>query len=130
MNLESRYKMGPDDFMPSSQRRYNERIYQFASDGKRWSRARHQAHWLLHNVVVHPLVGLFPGQLTVKLHDLSSKKLNHGRGRASKLPLIKNRATWLRHNILAHIMIGIDPCEMTFTFHDWTAREMNVSGWV
>lgn len=115
---------------PASQERYADRIVAFQLDGKRWPKLRHDIHWLLHNVVVHPMLGAAPGALTVRLHDLSSRWLNKGQGRSSVAPRIADMRAWRHHNITAHILIGLVPCEDTFRMHDRTAAEMNVIGWV
>lgn len=37
---------------------------------------RHKFHWILHNCIVHVLIGLFPSKIICKLHDWSSIELN------------------------------------------------------
>jgi hypothetical protein len=37
---------------------------------------QHRFHWLLHNIPIHILIGLFPCKTTFKLHDWSSDRLN------------------------------------------------------
>lgn len=118
--------------LKTAEGRYYHRLREFLGDGHPYPRVRHQAHWILHNVVVHPLVGVFPGLVTTKLHDLSSMWLNKGQGRASSVPVIRDdlRKEWVFHNVVAHVLIGLVPCEETFMLHDRTAREMRVKGWV
>lgn len=119
--------------LKTSEGRYYHRLQSFHHDGRPYPWARHTAHWLLHNVVVHPLVGLLPGKVTTKLHDLSSEWLNKDELiRVSNVPVIRDdhRKDWLFHNIVAHALIGLVPCEETFKLHDRTAREMRVKGWV
>jgi hypothetical protein len=127
-----RYEEEERERLKTAEGRYYHRLRDFLSDGKPYPRARHHAQWLLHNVVVHPLVGVFPGSVTTKLHDLSSAWLNKGAGRASTPPVVRNhlRREWLYHNVVAHILIGLVPCEETFKLHDRTAKEMRVPGWV
>lgn len=98
--------------------------------------AYHRAHWLLHNCLVHPALGIAPGLATTELHQVSSNLLNMFdsayRMRKQKAPVIPNgkRPWWVLHNVFAHIAIGVMPCSATFAVHDWTAERMGVDGWV
>ncbi len=121
-----------------SEKRYAKRIDLFTRSRLAHPHLAHHAHWLLHNCVVHPAVGVLPCQETVELHGLSSAWLSRIPGWVgvdeAEMPVIpsgpKARAYWLLHNVVAHVAIGLAPCGPTFTFHDWTAKKMNVEGWV
>lgn len=93
-------------------------------------RVRHAAWWWLHNLVVHPLLGLLPVAVVVRLHDWSSGRLARSLPPESPLPRIPSRWWWLVHNVGAHIAIGVWPCAVTFRWHDLTAKRMGVPGWV
>ncbi|MCX4245623.1 hypothetical protein [Paraliomyxa miuraensis] len=93
-------------------------------------RLRHAGWWWLHNVVVHPLLGLLPVAAMVRLHDWSSARLSRSPSLASPLPRIPHRWRWIVHNVGAHLAIGLVPCAMTFRWHDQTAKRMQVPGWV
>ncbi len=119
--------------------RYRARIPLFEGDGLPNPRLRHYTHWLIHNCVVHPLLGAIPNIRMAELHQLSSNWLNRKRVFADfgkierrgppKIPE-GNRGWWLLHNVAAHIAIGLCPTRPTFAFHDWTAEKMGVPGWV
>lgn len=121
-----------------SEFRYLERVMKFKADGARFPRTRHFGYWLLHNVFVHPLLGLFPNEKTVHLHELASAWLNHEddsfllarRMLRTPVPKVTKRGMWVLHNVLAHAAIGVLPCKATFELHDWTARLMDVPEWV
>jgi hypothetical protein len=38
--------------------------------------AKHHFWWLLHNLVAHPAIGLFPVKTAFDFHDWTSRKLN------------------------------------------------------
>lgn len=118
--------------------RYKARVQSFKADGHSWPRVRHFFFWMVHNVVVHPMLGLVVNDKTTALHDLSSQWLNKANrtslvGRQllfTEVPVVQKRGFWLLHNVLAHVLIGFLPCKLTFAFHDWTAKKMSVPGWV
>lgn len=124
-------------------KRYHKRILAFERDETvRFPRALHHMHWMLHNCIVHPILGVAPNQYSVEMHELSSLWLNHSHAKnnSSKtkphhrllqfaLPDIKHRGWWLFHNTVAHTAIGLLPCDATFKLHDWSANKMNVQGW-
>lgn len=117
----------------TSEDRYYDRIYDHLYHKK--SVMEHQKWWLIHNVIAHPLLGLFPGEMTVRFHDYTSDKLNlvaenKYKKPKSPMPVIPNRKLWLIHNCVSHIKIGLNPCKETFAEHDRTAKEQNVKGWV
>lgn len=91
---------------------------------------RHAGWWWLHNLVVHPLLGLLPVAAIVRLHDWSSGRLARSLPPESPLPRIPSRWRWLVHNVGAHVAIGVWPCATTFRWHDVTAKRMGVPGWV
>lgn len=114
-----------------SEFRYIERLSAFSADSFSFSWARHYAYWVLHNVLAHTFLGVFPGQKTVDFHDLTSGWLNKQPPQVGGLtPNITNKWMWFVHNVVAHPAIGFLPCRLTFAFHDWTARKMGIPGWV
>lgn len=36
---------------------------------------QHRAWWLVHNLVAHPLIGVFPTRVTFQFHDWTSRKM-------------------------------------------------------
>ena len=114
-----------------SEDRFTKRQEWWKQTGKSFPLVRHHFWWVLHNVVSHPLLGVFPFQWTVDFHDWTSKHLNvRDKIRPSPLPEIPNYWTWLWHNSAGHIAIGIFPVEAAFTYHDWTSKKMNVDKWL
>ncbi len=91
---------------------------------------KHDALWILHNAVAHPLLGILPCKATVALHDKTSSWLARKENPKSAMPVIPLRRTWLLHNVVAHMAIAFFPCRETFDFHDKTATMQNVRGWV
>ena len=69
--------LSPEEDSSTSYGRFHIRAKQFATDGKPYPKLRHAYWWLLHNVVVHPLLGLFPTKTTFRWHDVTSDGLNH-----------------------------------------------------
>lgn len=106
----------------------------------RFPALRHHFWWVLHNVIVHPLIGLFPSKLAVRAHTVTSDGLNLRRGSKDPMPPyvprypfaygLQCRFWWLVHNLVAHVLIGLLPFGPAFRFHDWTAERMHVVGWV
>jgi hypothetical protein len=45
-------------------------------DTRRFGGIRYYFWWVIHNTVVHPVLGLVPCRLTFKWHDWASRKLN------------------------------------------------------
>ena len=91
----------------------------------------HHAWWLLHNVVAHPAIGVWPTRATVWIHDWTSQRLNRRRTFVrSPLPALASRTAWLAHNVLAHVAIGLVPARRTFDWHDQTARAMREPDWI
>jgi len=135
---------------PTSAGRYDERRAAWEEFYGRTGVYLHLFHWLLHNGLVHPLLGLaelarvltqdhYPfTQLAVDLHDLSSWWLNNpGHWTPESEPYHMERApqipkllSWLIHNNLVHPMIAFAPCQTTFELHDLSAKEMGVEHWV
>lgn len=121
-----------------SGKRYTARISLFEADGAPAPKLRHMGFWLLHNCIAHPLLGFFPNQKTVEVHELTSSWLNHemhGFDKArrvlhAKVPTIPNQALWVLHNVVSHVAIGVAPSDFTFAMHDWTAELMQIPGWV
>ena len=37
---------------------------------------KHQFYWIIHNVIAHPLIGIFPHQIFFELHDWTSRKMH------------------------------------------------------
>ncbi len=94
------------------------------------ARLAHRGWWLLHNLVVHPLLGLVHGRRALALHDWTGRRLDaDDRPRSSAPPRIDRRLWWLVHNLAAHPAIALAPCAATFRWHDATARRMRVPGW-
>lgn len=115
-----------------SERRFYRRRLTWMAESKDQQKGEleHLAHWLLHNCVVHPLLGLFPSKATVRFHSWSSMKLNKTLPFEEPMPEIKDRLAWIRHNVVAHMKIGLWANPESFMFHDRTAEEMNVPDWV
>ena len=116
-----------------SQRRHRARLMKWLTekDSALVGYIEHEFWWQVHNLVAHPLLGLFPSVQTVKLHDWSSNHLNRvPPQRLSPIPTVGNRRAWLEHNVLAHVAIGLFPTARTFAYHDRTAAAMGVPGWV
>ncbi len=133
-----------DEPATGAEQRFHARIPLFVKDGRPNPRLRHHTHWLIHNCIVHPLLGVIPNQRTAELHSLSSNWLNHRagdwkqrlRGGAyqtfSPIPQIPEgkRGWWLLHNVVAHMAIGLCPTKPAFDLHDWSAEKMDVPGWL
>lgn len=45
--------------------------------GARWGAFQHYTWWLVHNVVAHPLIGLFPFKPLFRLHDWTSHRMHN-----------------------------------------------------
>lgn len=129
-----------DETPSGSEARYQKRIPLFEADGKPHPHLRHYTHWLIHNCISHPLLGVLPNERAVEFHQISSNWLNRmpvfhklgGRFQSRSMPKIPEgkRGWWLLHNVAAHIAIGLCPTRPMFAFHDWTAEKMDVPGWV
>jgi hypothetical protein len=92
---------------------------------------RHHAWWLLHNMVSHPILGVWPSKRAIWFHDYTSQHLNlRRRFLASPTPEISNRRAWVFHNVLGHLAIGLFPIGAMFRFHDKTAEAMGVPDWL
>jgi hypothetical protein len=111
--------------------RFFERQLIFAYRHGSAGRLVHALAWLVHNCLVHPILGLFPCSASVKLHDLSADWLNQSpRSASASLPRIDNRRAWIVHNCLAHFAMGVAPFGPVFRAHDRSAERMNVEGWI
>lgn len=120
--------------LSSSAERFAHRLKLFKRDRRAFPRTRHFFYWLVHNLIAHPLLGLFPSKLTVRFHSVTSNWLNHRSG-WNRIDPEPPRPTkwgwWLLHNIVAHFAIGLFPfATFPFRLHDWTAEKMDVPGWV
>ena len=62
----------PED---GSEERFRDRWSLWA--GVKFGAFYHYTWWLAHNVVVHPLIGLFPFKPLFKLHDWSSHQMHN-----------------------------------------------------
>lgn len=125
------FKLQETKSAETSAERYQDRLAAWGSSGKNFPALRHGFWWLVHNTLAHPFLGVWPSRQSVRLHDWTSKKLNHRESaEASPLPVIPSRLRWMVHNILAHTAIGWLPCRATFGWHDRTAKWMQVEGWV
>lgn len=118
-----------------SRKRYEQRIKYFEEDRSPAPKLRHWSFWMIHNCLSHPLLGFFPNEKTVELHQMTSAWLNHegygsGRTPSVRVPDIRNPALWVLHNCVSHVAIGVAPSKLTFELHDWTAELMNIPGWV
>lgn len=64
----------------TTEARYKQRIQMWETRckeaGVSFPMARGIFHWVLHNTLIHILIGLFPCHLTFRLHDWSSDALN------------------------------------------------------
>ncbi len=96
------------------------------------SKLEHHAQWVLHNCLVHPLLGLAKSRLTVDLHSVSSFWLNKVEDVEVPRPNVPeaHAGWWLFHNLVAHPLIGMLPIQATFDLHDWSAEKMKAPGWV
>lgn len=111
--------------------RHQYRINKWRRAERFFPKLRHDAWWFLHNVVSHPLLGLWPSKEAIWLHDYTSQKLNRRASlRPSPTPKIPDFYLWAKHNILGHVAIGLFPTRRAFDWHDKTAEEMKVPGWV
>jgi hypothetical protein len=72
-----KYQLERDVKRPHSttESRYVSRAYNIW-DKKKFGGIRHYFWWVVHNTVVHPMLGIAPCQLTFKMHDWASRKLN------------------------------------------------------
>jgi hypothetical protein len=110
--------------------RHQKRIEKWRKATSAFPKFRHDIWWWLHNVVSHPLLGVWPSEKAVWFHDYTSQKLNRRKKLLqSPLPEIPNFLSWAKHNVIAHTAIGLFPSKFTFDWHDRTADEMNVEDW-
>lgn len=111
--------------------RYTRRIPIWVGTAKLFPRLRHHGWWLLHNVVSHPILGVWVSQHTVWFHDWTSMHLNcRSTIRPSPQPQVNSRWHWLFHNVVGHVVIGLLPVPTSFRFHDKTAEAMHETYWV
>ena len=114
-----------------AQLRHQKRIDKWRRASPIFPKLRHDVWWWLHNIVSHPLLGVWPSSSAIWLHDYTSQRLNRrSKMMQSPVPEIPDVWLWAKHNIVAHTAIGLFPCQYTFTWHDRTAEEMNVPDWV
>lgn len=138
---------------PASETRYHKRIQNWVGTFGERGRLAHRLHWLLHNNVVHPLIGLaaiadaaidavakqplaYPSlsAYAEDIHHVSSHWLNQPEQlpvpKAPNLPPIPDDklGAWVRHNLLVHPLIGLLPCTETFAWHDRSAEAVGVKG--
>ena len=103
---------------------------------EKWDRYKfpwwhHHFWWLVHNLICHPILGIYYGAPAILFHDWSSKVLNFRTEiQHSTAPIIPRYWDWLWHNVVGHLAIGLFPCTATFQFHDRTAENMNVENWL
>lgn len=93
---------------------------------------RYRIWWIIHNCIIHPILGFLPIKPIVFAHDWTSMRLNlYVKIKKSPIPqlTIEKYIPWIIHNVAAHSIIGIFPTEKTFLFHDKTAKKMNVHNW-
>jgi|GEM_PF-2101231 len=115
----------------TSEGRFNVRRQRWRSSERRLADAQHFAWWWAHNCVAHPLLGIWPSALTVRLHDVTAKELNlFPELYSSPMPIIERRGWWLVHNVVGHLLIGLLPCRLTFRWQDAAAKAMRVPNWV
>jgi hypothetical protein len=111
--------------------RYHFRKRRWAKSGEPAAQLKHQAWWVVHNCVAHPLLGVAPTKPALWFHDWTARYLNRYREmRRSHTPQIGSYPKWLWHNVVGHMAIGAAPCTWTFAFHDRTSKDMNVPFWV
>lgn len=111
--------------------RYHRRIKVWRDQGRISPRLRHHFWWLLHNLLSHPLLGVYPFLWCIWLHDWTSMHLNcRTTMRPSPPPVIQDYRAWFWHNTAGHIAIGLFPIDAAFQFHDHTAEAMQVADWV
>ncbi len=120
---------------PTAALRYRDRLSLWTGGrgalGRLAGALAHRGWWLLHNLVAHPLLAVWPGRAAVALHDWTSRGLNRDPTlEDSPAPQVRERLWWVVHNLVAHPMIALAPCAATFRWHDATARRMHVRGWV
>lgn len=91
----------------------------------------HRLAWLVHNCIAHPVLGVAPSALAVKLHDKTADVLNLADApTASPLPTVERPLSWLVHNCVAHPLIGLAPRPRWMAWHDTTADDMNERDWI
>lgn len=111
--------------------RFVARQHRFAARFGRAGGLLHAGAWWTHNCVAHPLLGVAPGRLTLRLHDRTADWLNlSAEPSRSAPPQIASRRAWMLHNCVAHPLMGVLPRLRTFDLHETTAEEMDVPGWV
>ena len=111
--------------------RFAQRQRAFAQRHGRVGAVIHRSAWWTHNCVAHPLLGLAPRRLSLRLHDATADWLNLSEVVSqSPTPRIPRRRDWVMHNCVAHPLMGLFPGRSTFAFHEATAERMAVSGWV
>jgi hypothetical protein len=111
--------------------RHRKRIAKWEKATRVLPRLRHDAWWVLHNVVSHPVLGVWPSATSVWFHDWTSQRLNRRQAfTRSPAPEIERHWAWIKHNVLVHAAIGLFPSPLTFAWHDRSAVEMNVEDWV
>ncbi len=128
-----------------SEFRYHRRKQFFRADKQKRPLLRHDALWLLHNCVAHPILAISQRPGALEFHELTSQWLNHmphtsqgGRpeGHFFKRivqtvePKIKDKLAWVVHNAIVHPLIGFFPTKWAFELHDKSAEKMGVPGWV
>jgi len=64
----------PSSDETGSEDRFKKRLDVFRQDNK--PIFKHHIWWLIHNCVVHPLIGFFPCKTTFDWHDYTSKRIN------------------------------------------------------
>jgi hypothetical protein len=119
------------EILTGAEYRYGKRKRRWVAEVAVLPRLRHHGWWLLHNVVAHPALGVFPAGAAIRFHDWTSRHLNRNpRLFPSAPPEIPRRGRWILHNVFGHLAIGLLPCRATFAWHDRTAEEMEVPDWV
>jgi hypothetical protein len=111
--------------------RYDQRHTRFVARFGQAGRLLHRAAWIAHNCVAHPLLGVVPGELTMRLHDRTSDVLNlRAEPLRSPTPQLRRRAAWFFHNSVVHPLIGMMPSQRAFELHDATIELLDDDNWL
>lgn len=116
----------------SSQDRYRHRRLLWEKNHRVLPQARHHVWWVLHNLLSHPVLGVWPSTRAIRFHDWTSHHLNQRKKvyYQSPRPDLQNRRAWAWHNIAGHLAIGLLPIGPSFRFHDRTSEAMHEPEWV
>jgi pterin-4a-carbinolamine dehydratase len=111
--------------------RYAQRRAFFITRYGQAGRVLHRAAWIAHNCVAHPLLGVVPGKVTLRLHDRTADVLNlRAEPLHSPTPQLRRRAAWILHNAVVHPLMGVMPSRSAFALHDATVELLDDDNWL